>query len=314
MNIMRLTVLCCSALSAVCFAVEKPEYRLSEGSSVQRSANAVLSLMSYSVILDLAASSLSIREAQTENKSLMMTQLGGGATISKEVPLYLEGALAASRYDPTFVATNGQDHRNIPLKWTSISGTGGVGWDFPIAENWVVRPIFNFSLGKVASDLKVANWWINYKTGEEFKFFDNGTMNAYGLGGALMLDYELVSLEHEIDMELRLSQVHLQSFKSDDAVSGHADSQTANLWTRYRAPSGMTFLNRPLRYVLEASHSHYFGDQAGVMGFDYLSTVGAGFEIDSSDYPVFVSRTRFIMRFMFGPNVSGGGVSIAMSF
>ncbi|WP_297575629.1 autotransporter domain-containing protein [uncultured Deefgea sp.] len=302
------------SLALPAWANDKKELHLLPNSNVQRSANAVLSLMSYSVILDLAASSLSIKGAQSENNKLMMTQLGGGSTISKDLPLYLEGALAGSRFDPTFVATNGEQERAIPLKWTSVSGTGGIGWDFPLAENWVLRPIVNFSLGTVASDLKIANWWINYKTGKEFNFFDKGSMNVYGLGGALMLDYELVKPEYEVDLELRLSQVHLKTFKTDAAVSGSATSQTANLWTRYRAPTGLTFLSRPLRYVLEASHSHYYGDQAGVLGFDYLSTVGLGFEVDSSAHAVFVTRTRFLMRYMFGPNVSGSGMSIAMSF
>ena len=56
-----------------------------------------------------------------------MVSLGGGFTISKDLPLYLEGTAAYSRYDPTFVATNGAETRSIPAKWNSISGTGGVG-------------------------------------------------------------------------------------------------------------------------------------------------------------------------------------------
>jgi hypothetical protein len=295
-------------------AVDLSEWRVQNASTVQRSANSVLALMSYSVILDLAASSLSIQGNESTNKELTMTQLGGGATISKNTPLYLEGAIAGSRYDPTFIATNGMENRRIPLKWTSVTATGGLGWDFPVAENWVLRPILNFSLGTVASDLKAANWWINYKTGKEFEFFENGSMNVYGLGAALMLDYELVKPEHEVDLELRVSQVHLQSFKTDDSMAGAANSQTANLWTRYRAPTGFLLLDRPLRYVLEASHSHYYGDQAGVLGFNHLSTLGAGLEIDSSAHSVFVTRTRFVMRYMFGTGVSGGGLGIAMSF
>ncbi|MFZ6747981.1 hypothetical protein [Undibacterium sp. Ren11W] len=295
-------------------AIDLPEWRVQNAANVQKSANSVLALMSYSVILDLAASSLSIQGTESENKELAMTQLGGGATMSKNTPVYLEGAIAGSRYDPTFVATDGVENRKIPLKWTSITATGGIGWDFPVAENLVLRPIFNFSLGTVASDLKAANWWLNYKTGKEFQFFEKGSMNVYGLGAALMLDYELVKPEYEVDVELRLSQVHLQTFKTDDGVAGASNSQTANLWARYRAPTGFTMLERPLRYVLEVSHSRYYGDQAGVLGFDHLSTLGAGFEIDSSAHSVFVTRTRFVMRYMFGNGVSGGGLGIAMSF
>lgn len=226
----------------------------------------------------------------------------------------LEGAIAYSRFDPTFLASNGTESRKIPVKWTSVTGTGGIGWDFRLSEQWVVRPIFDFSLGKVVSDLRAANWWVNQKANTEFDFFKNGSMNAYGLGGALMFDYELVKPEYEVDVELRFSAMHLATFKSAELVTGSADSQTANLWTRYRAPTGVTLLQRPVRYVLEASHSHYFGDQAGVLGFDYLSTLGVGLELDSSAYSVIVTRTRLVARYMFGPGVSGVGVGLAVSF
>ncbi|QLG89980.1 autotransporter domain-containing protein [Chitinibacter bivalviorum] len=281
---------------------------------IQKKADGVLALMSYSVILDLASSSLSIQGSGGEKQNLAMSQLGGGATMSVETPLYLEGAIAYSRYDPTFVATSGSETRSVPLKWTTVTATGGIGWDFPVVENLVFRPIVNFSLGAVASDLKLANWWLNYKTGNEYKFIDGGSMNALGLGGALMLDYELVLPEHEIDVELRYSAIHLQGFANGNSLNSNADSQTANIWARWRAPTGLVLMSRPLRYVLEFSHSRYFGDQAGILGFDNLSTLGAGFEFDSSNYSNLISRTRILMRYMFGQDVSGIGASIAVSF
>ncbi|EHP37644.1 hypothetical protein OR16_41721, partial [Cupriavidus basilensis OR16] len=121
--------------------------------NVQKRANGVLSLMSYSVVPDLASSSLSINNASSNNPGIVMSQLGGGATMSKSFPLYLEGAIAYSRYDPEFVATNGTESRSVPTKWNTVSATGGIGWDFPLTENkeLVFRPIFNFSLGYVAS-------------------------------------------------------------------------------------------------------------------------------------------------------------------
>ena len=295
-------------------ALDKPAFRLKNRAEVKRNADAIIALMSYSTILDLASSNLSIEQSGSEDKNIVMSQLGGGDVISESVPLYLEGAIAYSRFDPVFVATNGTESRDIPTKWTSVTATGGIGWDFPLSENWVVRPIFDFSLGKVASDLRVANWWVNQKLDTDFDFFQNGTMNVYGLGGALMFDYELVKPEYEVDVELRFSAMHLETFKSADLVSGSADSQTANIWARYRAPTGMTLLQRPLRYVLEASHSQYYGDQAGVLGFDYLSTVGLGLELDSSAYSIIVTRTRLVARYMFGPGVSGVGMGLAVSF
>ncbi len=96
--------------------------------------------------------------------------------------------------------------------------------------------------------------------------------------------------------------------------TSEADSQTANIYARYRAPIGLNLFSRPVRYVLEASHSHYFGDQAGQLGFEYLSTVGGGVEIDSSDLIPLITRTRFVARYMFGPGVEGMGLSVACSF
>lgn len=142
-----------------------------------------------------------------------MTQLGGGDTISKSVPLYLEGVLAASRYDPTFVATQGADSRRIPAKWNSVSATGGIGWDFPLTDELKLRPIFNVALGNVTSDLRAASWYVGRQTGQDVDFLDRGSLNAYGLGGSLMLDYEHYRPGYEVDVELRYSDIRLRSFR-----------------------------------------------------------------------------------------------------
>ena len=39
-----------------------------------------------------------------------------------------------------------------------------------------------------------------------------------------------------------------------------------------------------------------------------------GLELDSSKYPVFITRTRLVARYMFGNNTTGYGVGLAMSF
>ncbi|MCW9079135.1 MAG: hypothetical protein OQK74_08170 [Gammaproteobacteria bacterium] len=50
--------------------------------------------------------------------------------MSKSFPLYLEGTLGYSRYDPDFIATSGEQEQSIPVKWNSFAATGGFGWDF----------------------------------------------------------------------------------------------------------------------------------------------------------------------------------------
>ncbi len=309
------------ALSALAVALAIPPavaqvrpYRIT-GSNIQKAANGVLSLMSYSAIPDITSSSLSISSDATGNPDLLMSQVGGGFTWSREAPIYLEGAAAYSRYDPSFVATDGTETRSVPVKWTSLSGTGGIGWDFPIADHLVLRPIFNFSLGTVASDLTVARAFLENKLDHDIAFLDGGTLNAYGLGGSLMLDYEAAYESHETDIEARITNLTLRSFNNtSEAVQGSSNSTTANIWARYRAPTPWRLMDRPVRYVLECAHSEYFGDQRGALGFVRLSQVGAGIEFDSSAYDIIVTRTRLVARYVFGDGVGGMSVGFAVSF
>jgi hypothetical protein len=84
-------------------------------------------------------SSLSINSGATGNPGFGQTQLGGGFTLSKSFPLYLEGTLAYSRYDPTFIATDGAQQRPLPTRWNTFSSTAGIGWDFRITDELVFR-------------------------------------------------------------------------------------------------------------------------------------------------------------------------------
>jgi len=307
-----------SALAVACLLVPTlttAQSRPPQVASVKRYADGVLALMCFSVVPDLTSSFLSIGSGSAGTTSLAMTQVAGGATISKDLPLYLEGGAAYSRYDPTFVISQGAEEREIPAKWTSVSGTAGIGWDFPLTDELVLRPIFNFALGRVSSDLAVLAWWAGNQLGADTDFLDSGRLNAYGLGGSLMLDYELKRPEHEIDVEWRYTWIRLRSFgSSSEAVEGSATASTSGVWARWRAPTGLQALERPLRYVLEAAHTTYWGDNANLLGFNNLSSVGVGLELDSSAYDVFITRTRLVARYAFGHNVTGFAIGLAVSF
>nr|WP_321937886.1 MULTISPECIES: hypothetical protein [unclassified Paraburkholderia] len=286
------------------------------GPNVQKRANAVLALLSFTVTPDLSASTLGIRNGSTGDPSLSMTQFGGGFTLSQSFPLYLEGAIGGSRYDPTFVATDGQQERALPTRWTNVAATGGIGWDFPLNEkkDLVIRPIFNFSLGEVISDATAAQFLVNRKTDKNIDFIQNGRLNAYGLGGSLMIGWYPRQEPYEFDLELRYTDIYLQSFGSSSGVRGTANAQSTNLYARWRAPTGLLAFNRPLRYVLELSHSDYLGSQADILGFNQLTSLGAGIEIDTGAVTKLFSRLRIVARYAFGKDVTGASLGVALSF
>lgn len=285
------------------------------GVDVQKVANGILSLMSYTVTPDVTTSSLSISNAATASPGIMMTQFGGGFTWSRDTPLYLEGNAAYSRYDPVFIASDGAEERTVPAKWNSATLTGGIGWDFRLSPTWVVRPIFNFTIGYVASDMQIARWFIENETNADLAFLDGGKLRASGAGGSLMLDFEDYKPEREIDFEGRYAYVPLRSYSNtSEGVQGEAVSESLNLWARWRAPTGWHAMDRPIRYVLEATHTHFLGSQAGVLGFDQLNCLGVGLELDSSAHDILFTRWRMVLRHVFGPNVAGWSVGLAVSF
>jgi len=285
------------------------------GANLKKRADAIVGLMTFMLTPDITTGSISLSNEPTGNPDIALTTLGGGFTMSQDFPLYLEGTLGYSRYDPTFLASDGQVETPLPTKWNTVSLTGGIGWDFPVARELKFRPIFNFSLGRVKSDISIGGTFLENQTGDDFDFLDKGSLDVYGLGGTLMLDYERYRDENEIDIELRYTNIQLQSYSdAPAAVQGSADAQSLSLWFRWRAPTSLTAMQKPVRYVLEAAHTSFFGDMRGALGFDALNSVGAGFELDSSEHEIIVTRTRLILRYQFGDNVEGVSVGFAISF
>ncbi len=316
MNKFRRQIVNALALAITCVFIHLPtQANVQLGESLKKRADAVVGLMSFMLTPDVTTGSLSLSDEPTGNPDIALTTLGGGFTIGQELPLYLEGTVGYSRYDPAFLTSDGTIERSVPAKWNSLSVTGGIGWDFPITRELKFRPIFNFSYGRVKSDSAVAASLLENETSADLEFLSKGKLEVFGLGGTLMLDYERYRDKNEVDVELRYTDIKLQSFSdTPEAVQGSSDARSLSLWTRWRAPMNLTALNRPLRYVLEGAHTIYFGDMRGVLGFDALSSLGVGLELDSSAHEIIVTRTRLVFRYKFGDNVRGTSVGLAISF
>ena len=136
-----------------------------------------------------------------------------------------------------------------------------------------------------------------------------------------MLDYGIYREAYELDVELRYTQLLLQNFpgRYDNVVHGQARPQTLGLWSRFRLPTPYEVFSRPLRTVLEVSHSRFFGDGARGIGFDYMTKVGGGLEVDIGRYEIgglglYAQRVRVMGSVVTGPNVKGFSVGLGVSF
>ena len=245
--------ICCKTLSAFALAVTcvftplPTQADVLVDANLKERANAIVGLMSFMLTPDVTTGSLSLSNNQTGNPDIALDTLGGGFTMSQNIPLYLEGTLGYSRYDPTFLFSNGQAESRVSTKWESFSLTGGIGWDFLIAKELKLRPLFNFSYGRVHSNIAIASNIFKNQTGDDFEFLINGTLDVFGLGGSLILDYERYRDKNEIDVELRYTNITLQSFSDAPAVvQGSSVAQSLSLWTRWRAPTGLMALKKPV--------------------------------------------------------------------
>jgi len=292
----------------------QPVQRAVSSVDVQRLANGVLGVMSYTVAPDVTTSALAISNAAIGTPGLTMQQLGGSFTWSKSLPLYFEGNAAYSRFDPVFAATDGTGQGFVPVEWEAVSATGGIGWDFRISERWVVRPIVNVMLGTVASNLAIAKWWFNNNSNGDLTFLDGGRMKVYGVGGALMLEYETSAPEAEDNFQLRYTNVQLNSYDTPNlSVAGHAKAENVSLWARRRVPTPWTALQRPVRWVFEGAYTNFLGDQRE-LGLKHMASLGLGIELDSSARDIWVTRWRALVRYKFGENVHGVALGLAVSF
>jgi Autotransporter beta-domain len=286
------------------------QMRLDPAANLQKRANGVLVLMGYTVVPNVTTGSLAIKDPGALDPNLRMASLGGGFTW-QPTPLYVEGTVSATRYDPSFAVSGGQDAA-LAAKWSTVAATGGIGWDFPIAAELKFRPILNLSMGRLESE---APGVPEGETDRQAVFLRRGSLNVGGVGASLMLDYEHYRPEGEVDAELRYADMRLSSRSgTSEAVDGRAHARSLGLWTRYRAPTGLTAFERPVRYVLEYAVTRFMGDLDGTIGFNVLNSLGAGLEVDSSRYDVFVTRTRLVARYVVGNHVSGWSLGLGITF
>jgi hypothetical protein len=305
-----------SAVAAGCLAgtaSAAPDFSL-VGAKIQDKIDAMIAVLGFQVIPDVTTTSLGIQDPVSGNPNLLLSQLGAGFTWSDSFPLYLEGMLAYSRYDPLFVASDGTQTRDVPLKWNSVAITAGLGWDIRLSDTLVLRPMINGTIGYLGSDLSAASFVIGDLLDKELSFARRGDIKAWGGGGSLVLDYDYDTADNEYDFEIRYSYMHLQTFDGIAELTGNADVGSLNVWARWRAPlSDWSAFGNPVRHVLELTYSEFTGDQRGALGFDRLVSLGAGVELDLSRSEV-VDRARAMLRYVRGDNVSGFSLGFAVTF
>jgi hypothetical protein len=286
--------------------------------SIEQRAAGALAVLGLSAVPSETASTLALETGRGSGDGVDFRagQLGGGLTWSETLPLYLEGYIGWNRYDPVFVFSQGAEQRRTEAKWNSFALSGGVGWDFKLSENVVLRPMALIAVGEVVSDAALGAFFIGRKLGAQTDFLIDGGLTAGGLGGALTLAYnERWANDWEVDLTLRHSNLHLEPIGGDKDVVGSATAQTTALWSRLRVPTGYRAFDRPVRIVNEFSIGHYGGDQEELFNTPWIAQVGFGGEIDVSKTKIpWATTARAVVRYTWGEDLQGIALGLAVSF
>jgi hypothetical protein len=289
------------------------------GFSIERYAQGALAVLGISAVPSETASILEFSTGTRPNggPDFQAGQLGAGITLSQSVPLYLEGYIGYDRYVPRFRLTDGTETATLRPKWTGFAATGGVGWDFPLSDHLVLRPMANVMLGQIVSDTAFVAQFIANRVGEkDANFLRDGGLTTGGLGGSLVLAYDR-TWENDLQAEytLRYTYLRMKPIGGDRDVVAEATAETLALWSRLRMPTGIEAFGGPLRSVAEFSASWLPGDQGEVLNTDWLAQVGYGIEFDvaRTGLPL-VTKGRMVFRYTIGQQLTGYGLGLAVSF
>jgi hypothetical protein len=293
-------------------------------SQLQLRPGGVLGIMGYNMSPDGAANALEIDRASAVSADgssvFQLSQFGAGFTLSESFPLWLEGYMGTARYDPRAVFT-GLGARRVPLRWNNITATVGVGYDIRLGEYLWLRPIFNLAGGYAASDASLFGGFLEWRFGADVPELTDKHVNAWGIGGSLMLAYYDHQPARDIDVELRYTQLRLATFGDTmREARGTSDAITLGLWARYRWPMGIEAFGRPVRWAVDGNFSTYLGDQREIMGFAWAAKVGGGVELDMGRHEIgglglYLSRVRLMARYFYADGgVTGTSVGLGFSF
>ena len=280
-------------------------------------ARGSLAVLSFVGIPDDSAGALFLQSGQSDREfDFRSAQFGGGFRVSEDFPLYLEGYLGWARFDPVLFFSSSGERSELPLKWTSVAATGGIGWEFDLGQHWVFRPMAHLSIGRTQSDASVGAQIVAEILELDADFLDSGGIWAGGLGGSATLAFDRrFASGRQLEMRLRYTHIEYRPIGDDEDLLISSTASNGVFWTRYRFPLGWKAFGRPVRGVTDFSMSYLSGDQAEVLGTDWLGRIGAGieFDVEETSLPL-ISAARFMVRLYGSDTVRGASAGIGVSF
>ncbi|WP_170482548.1 hypothetical protein [Ruegeria arenilitoris] len=280
----------------------------------EAAARAALSVLSIAATPNETLSSFSFLRASGDTNSLRSTQLRGGFHPFGN-GLYLEGLVAYQVYNPVVFFPEITPGVDVDVTWASVAATLGIGWEFPLGNDWHVRPVGHLSLGHVTADASIIDFPIFPVSSGSTKPID-GDLNALGVGASVGVYREAKYGPWQAEYRLRQTFLEFHPIDEPQAGDAKANSNQTTFFLRHRYPlKNMKFFNLPTQLVLDAGLVYYHGDAADVLDTDWLATAGVGVEFDTSRIGVPVVKAgRIMLNGVVAENFDGFSIGLGLSF
>ncbi|WP_170763316.1 autotransporter domain-containing protein [Ruegeria lacuscaerulensis] len=305
--------LVCIALLTSCFAPPSAAQDIKPDAS-EAAARAALSVLGIAATPNETLPSFSFLRATGNTKSLRSTQLRGGY-LPFDNGLYIEGLAAYQKYNPVLLFPEIAPGTKVDVTWASVAATVGIGWEFPLPNDWTIRPAGHLSLGHVAGDAFLDGFEVFSIRSDSSQAVD-GDLTAFGVGASLSIIREAqIGLWQS---EYRIRQTYLEFYPINEPLAGNAEanSNQTNLFTRYRYPLyGVRFFHLPTKLVLDSGLVFYHGDGANVLDTEWLATAGVGIEIetDQTGLPG-VRAGRIMLNGVVAEKFDGFSIGLGLRF
>ncbi len=280
----------------------------------EAAARAALSVLSIAATPNETLSSFSFLRASGDTNSLRSTQLRGGFH-PLENGLYLEGLVAYQVYNPVVFFPEIAPGVDVDVTWASVAATLGIGWEFPLGNDWHFRPVGHVSLGHVTADASIIDFPILPVSSGSTDPID-GDLNAFGVGASVGVYREARYGPWQAEYRFRQTFLEFHPIDEPQAGDAKANSNQTTFFSRHRYPlKNVKVFNLSTQLVLDAGLVYYHGDAAEVLDTDWLATAGVGVELDTSQIGLpAIKAGRIMLNGVIAENFDGFSIGLGLRF
>jgi len=240
--------------------------------------------------------------------------LAGTAPYLEFTAGYLHARVNGVVAEPDLGATDAR------LTSDAFTGLAGVGLDIPVLAalggRTVLRPILLAGYARIDSNTRFSGPNATSLAQRTQGLITDASLDSLLLGGAIALVHDR-ALGGGIDLQVglrfnQLADIGLQA--TDPALNTTNGFSVTTAAVELKGPTGLDIGGLPLRWIGFAAGTWMFGQGSDALGFSSFAELGAGLELGTTGHLPWVQAISLRGSGLFGDNVTGWSVGLAMSF